>query len=53
MAAAEIMRTVYRRLLEQMRRDGFRVFDRRYSLARLEKLRAIAGVLLRNIALRR
>ena len=38
MAAAEIMRAVYSRLLEKMTRDGFHVLTRRYRLSRWEKL---------------
>jgi phytoene synthase len=38
MVAAEIMRAVYGRLLERMDGDGFRVFGRRYTLSRWEKL---------------
>jgi phytoene synthase len=49
MSAAEIMRKVYRRLLQKMQRDRFRVFEKRYSLSRVEKLCAIASVLLRNL----
>lgn len=48
MTAAEIMRRVYRKLLAQMQRDGFRVFDKRYSLTRLEKTLAITGALANN-----
>jgi len=47
MAAAEIMRLVYHRLLGKMKRDRFRVFERRYSLSKLEKIAIIAGVLAR------
>ncbi len=36
--AAEIMRTVYSRLLEKMAKDRWRVFDRRYSLNKAVKL---------------
>jgi phytoene synthase len=36
--AAEIMRSVYSRLLEKMARDRWQVFDRRYSLHKLTKL---------------
>ncbi len=32
------MRAVYSRLLEKMRLDRWRVFDRRYSLGKLTKL---------------
>ena len=48
MVAAEIMRAVYRRLLDRMQRDGFRVFDRRCSLSRLEKIALIVTTTLRN-----
>lgn len=47
MVAAEIMRAVYRRLLDRMQRDGFRVFARRYSLGRLEKVALILTTTLR------
>ena len=46
MTAAEIMRCVYQRLLTRMERDGFRVFEKRYRLGRLEKLACIARGLL-------
>jgi phytoene synthase len=50
MMPAEIMKNVYRRLLEVMRRDGFRVLEKRYCLNRLQKAgaitRALAGHLL-------
>jgi phytoene synthase len=48
MAAAEIMRKVYHRLLKKMERDRFRIFGKRYSLSKFEKIRIIAGVLARN-----
>ena len=38
LVAAEIMRAVYSRLLDMMRRDRWRVFERRYSLGKLTKL---------------
>jgi phytoene synthase len=38
LVAAEIMRAVYWRLLQQMRRDRFRVFGKRYRLGKLHKL---------------
>lgn len=45
LVAAEIMRTVYSRLLTRMERDGFRVFGQRYRLGRMEKLAiVIAGI---------
>ena len=46
MAAAEIMRHVYHRMLRRMEHDGFRVFDKNYRLGKLEKLGIIARVLL-------
>jgi len=49
MAAAEIMRKVYHRLLVKMRRDRYRVFEKRYSLSKVEKIWIIAGVCLRNL----
>lgn len=48
MVAAEIMRAVYTRLLDQMQRDGFDVFTRRYSLSRLEKIALIVKTTLRS-----
>jgi len=38
MVAAEIMHTVYYRLLVRMEKDGFRVFKKKYSLSKGEKL---------------
>lgn len=35
---AEIMRSIYQTLLEKMRRGGFKVFDRRYSLSKARKM---------------
>ena len=46
MAAAEIMRRVYHRLLRRMRADGFRVFDRKYRLRRAEQMGIVLLVLL-------
>lgn len=47
LVAAEIMRRVYHRLLGKMRRDGFRVHQRRYRLSRWEKaLCIVTGVVL-------
>jgi phytoene synthase len=47
LVAAEIMHSIYRRLLERMERDGFRVFGHRYSLGRLRKLGLITRAVLR------
>lgn len=38
LAPARIMQEIYHRLLARMRRDGFRVFDRRYRVSKLRKL---------------
>jgi phytoene synthase len=46
LAAAEIMRAIYEKLLARMQRDGFDVFRKRYRLSRLEKAICIARVLL-------
>jgi phytoene synthase len=45
LVAAEIMRHVYHRLLQKMRRDGFHVLRRRYRLSKPAKLFQIAKVL--------
>jgi 15-cis-phytoene synthase len=41
LVAAQIMAAIYRRLLEKMQRDGFRVFDHRYTLPKWQKLALI------------
>ena len=38
LVAAEVMREIYHSLLTKMRRDHFRVFDRRYRLSKLQKM---------------
>jgi len=38
LAPARIMADIYHHLLVQMRRDGFRVFDRRYRVSKIRKL---------------
>jgi len=45
MIAAEIMRLIYRRLLEKMRLDRFHVFEKRYSLHAAQKLLTVAEVI--------
>jgi phytoene synthase len=45
MIAAEIMGSVYRSLLQRMRMDEFRVFEKRYRLTKLEKAGRILGQL--------
>lgn len=39
---ARIMAEIYQHLLRRMRRDGFRVFDRRYRVSRARKLAILA-----------
>ncbi len=51
MAAAEIMRTVYFKLLTRMEGDGFRVFEKRYRLSKFEKALCIAKVFLTPVPL--
>jgi phytoene synthase len=47
LVAAEIMHSIYRRLLDRMERDEFHVFGHRYSLGRLRKLGLITRAILR------
>lgn len=47
MVAAEIMASIYRGLLRRMELDKFRVFEKEYSLNKLEKARRITGQLLK------
>ncbi|MES2570848.1 MAG: squalene/phytoene synthase family protein [Verrucomicrobiota bacterium] len=51
MVAAEIMRTIYRSILDRMQGDGFRVFTRRYRLNKFQKSLCIARVLLTPVRL--
>ena len=46
LAPARAMAAIYQKLLENMRRDGFRVFEKRYQLGRLHKLAILARQLL-------
>ena len=39
---AELMRTIYERILSRMEADGFRVFQKRYRLSKAEKLLRLA-----------
>lgn len=48
LVAAEIMRGVYSCLLDRMKADGFRVFDRRYRLGKLGKLWQVGKGMLRG-----
>lgn len=48
LVVAESMRLVYRRLLEQMSRDGFAVFGRRYRVGWAGKLAAVAAAVWRG-----
>lgn len=43
-----MMRDIYFGVLRKMRSDGFRVFDKRYQLGKLGKIRAVAVRLLRS-----
>ena len=47
MVAAEIMASVYHTLLRRMKKDRFRVFDKEYSLSKIQKSGRVAGQLLR------
>ena len=49
MAAAEIMRQVYHRLLGKMKKDRYRVFEKRYSLSKLQKIGIILRVVVKNL----
>jgi len=40
--AAEVMREIYHNVLQQMRADGFQVFEKRYSLSSLRKMAILA-----------
>jgi phytoene synthase len=51
LVAAEIMAGIYRRLLDKMERDRFRVFDRRYAVPRWRKLAIIARTIVRSRSL--
>jgi phytoene synthase len=48
MIGAEIMASIYHALLRQMKRDGFRVFQRSYGLGKLEKFFHVARQVLRR-----
>jgi phytoene synthase len=47
LVAAEIMRTVYGRILTRMERGGFQVFTQRYRLSKLEKLGIVVAQIVR------
>ena len=49
MVAAEIMRKVYEELLERMEQDGFRLWQRRYSLTRSRKTWLAASTFARTL----
>jgi phytoene synthase len=49
MLPAEIMASVYGALLQRMMRDNFRVFEKRYCLGKLEKLRRMTRPLLKML----
>ena len=44
--AAEAMRKIYYALLKKMRNDGFRVFDRRYSISKAKKTAILLSTLM-------
>ena len=44
MRAAEAMRRIYQSLLRRMERDGFRVFEKRYSVPKWRKVLAVVGI---------
>ncbi|MEM9480748.1 MAG: squalene/phytoene synthase family protein [Verrucomicrobiota bacterium] len=44
MRAAEAMRRIYGSLLNRMERDGFRVFERRYTVPKWRKVMALLGI---------
>ena len=46
MRSAELMRSIYSRLLARMRADGFRVFEKRYRLGKWERLGILARALI-------
>ena len=48
MAAAETMAAIYRRLLERMERDRFRVFTKNYSLSVTEKVWQVGRALVKS-----
>ena len=43
LVASQAMSKIYRRLLEEIRSDGYRVFTRRYSLSKLRKVGLLAS----------
>lgn len=49
MLAAEVMRRVYAGILEKMKRDSFRVFEKRYRLSQPRKLAILAGAWARGL----
>jgi phytoene synthase len=49
MVAAEIMRSIYRALLERMAADRFRVFEKNYRLTKPAKAARVAAQLLKSI----
>jgi phytoene synthase len=50
LVAAEIMRGIYSRVLSEMERDDFRVFNRRYGLGKARKLWVIGRTIIRSLA---
>jgi phytoene/squalene synthetase len=48
MGATEVMRKIYHALLTRMRKDNYRVFDRRYRISKSHRL----SILLRQMICR-
>lgn len=48
---AELMRTIYEKILSRMEADGFRVFEKRYRLSKAEKLLALLYFRFRSLSL--
>lgn len=48
MLPAEVMREIYSTLLTRMRRDGFRVFDRRYQVSKARKMAILSKQLMKS-----
>jgi len=49
MVSAEVMGSIYRKLLDQMERDRFRVFAREYGVSNAAKFLCVLGQLLRAV----
>jgi phytoene synthase len=49
MVSAEVMGSIYRKLLDQMERDRFRVFEREYKVSNAARFLCVFGQLLRVV----